>query len=72
MAHPDLISEPSPFTTSNGAPIPRLLNVFWTLETKVRNKGIRPAFRVTVVALRMEFKRLVSSWPHVTGRSVNA
>ena len=72
MAHSALISEPSPFTTSKGAAIPRSRKVFWTLKIKVRNKGIKLAFRETVVALRMEFRRLVSSCPHVTGRSVNA
>ena len=68
MAHSARTNEPSPLTTISGAPTPSSSRLRRTVSTSSRSRGIKRAFRATVVARRTELRRAVSSWPHVTGR----
>ena len=68
IAHSARTSEPSPLTTINGATTPTVSSVERTVAMSSRSNGISRAFKAAVVARRTELRRVVNSWPQVTGR----
>ncbi len=71
-AHSARTSEPSPLTTISGTPRPRAASVSRSVPMSSRSKGTSRALRATVVARRTELRRVVSSWPQVTGKFVSS